>query len=145
VSSYYQLVWIIDAGELFNGDQATFVDIEMAKTKLTPLAERLNHGDTVELLGAMAHPQDSFLGDDPNPGGLQLCEARAEAVKSLLVQMGVAESQITSTGGLGYFADHAEIPGGGISEWDENGVFQESVAAQNRTIVATITSTSKPE
>lgn len=77
----------------FLSDKAVFVDEEVAKDTLTPVANDLlkNRNKTILMVGTTA-----------SSGGEESCEElscnRAEACKKLLIEMGVYENQIQTVG-----------------------------------------------
>ncbi|MBR5641507.1 MAG: OmpA family protein [Firmicutes bacterium] len=110
----------------FVADEATFIDKAAAKAALAPVAEVI-----------LAHPGSSILlaGTTATFGDqvacVKLSNARAEAVKNMLVnEFGVPADQL-KTVGLGYEDDPFERG----RDRDENGGFVRTEAAKNRRVV----------
>lgn len=108
----------------FKENTAEFNDVEAAKKYLTPIAKSLiQGGEKYVLAGTTAN--DGTIGQiDP----YKLSIERANAVKDLLISMGVDDSQL-KTVGLGSDAPWH------INEINENGDMIPEIAAQNRAVV----------
>lgn len=108
---------------LFLPDTATFADYDAAADTLGPIAEYMAlYPDFRLLLAGTTATAGS------NESCKQLSLMRADAVKNLLLDMGVDENQITRTIGLGY--DHKYH----IPDIDSNGQ-QNTNAAENRSVI----------
>lgn len=108
----------------FKENGAEFIDVEAAKKYLTPIAKSLiQSGEKYVLAGTTAN-DTIFTELDP----YKLSIDRANAVKELLISMGVDDSQL-KTVGLGLDAPWH------INEIDENGDMIPEIAAQNRAVV----------
>jgi outer membrane protein OmpA-like peptidoglycan-associated protein len=110
----------------FRPDSDQMIDPETARANLAPLADELKAtGSRVELTGTTA------------TGGteeyrLQLSRIRAEAVKALLVDLGVPAERIDTRGvGINH-PDH-------VPDLTEDGVLLPGPAAQNRAVFVTVT------
>ena len=108
---------------LFLPDTATFADYDAAADTLGPIAEYMALYPNFRLLLA-----GTTATAGSNESCKQLSLMRADAVKNLLLDMGVDEKQITQTIGLGY--DHKYH----IPDIDSNGQ-QNANAAENRSVI----------
>ena len=108
---------------LFLPDTATFADYDAVADTLGPIAEYMALYPNFRLLLAGT---TATAGSDESCKQLSLM--RADAVKNLLLDMGVDEKQITQTIGLGY--DHKYH----IPDIDSNGQ-QNANAAENRSVI----------
>ncbi|KAA2261285.1 OmpA family protein [Solihabitans fulvus] len=120
----------VDLGEAnsvsFNPDTAEFRDREAAKQSLTALAGELNDPHKrVELVGSTAS-------DGPIDGRTSKSLERAEAVKSVLIDLGVPADRVTTRGVGSAGADH-------IPDLDANNVLLPGPAARNRKVTANVT------
>ena len=107
----------------FVGDKAEFVDVNSAKETIKDIANKLiEHPDAkIFVIGSTASGNDKdFL--------KLLSSDRADAVKNLMIEMGVNDDQVISFG----LAD--EDPWH-IDDQDESGYQIETFAAQNRKVV----------
>lgn len=111
----------------FKDNSAELLDPVAAKTKLQEIATSLaSSGRSITLTGTTAN--------DQNPAGEKtLSQARAEAVKALLVDLGVDAGTIT-TEGVGI-----NFPGY-VKDIDANGKQIPSLAAKNRTVILSVNS-----
>ena len=108
---------------LFLPDTATFADYDAAADTLWPIAEYMAlYPDFRLLLAGTTATAGS------NESCKQLSLMRADAVKNLLLDMGVDENQITRTIGLGYNHKYH------IPDIDSNGQ-QNTNAAENRSVI----------
>jgi OOP family OmpA-OmpF porin len=115
---------LTDAGKVkFLPDQAVFVSASDAQSALKGFADRINRDHLkVRLTGTTSSAGDS------EDGRTQLSKQRAEAVKRILVQLGVADADITATG----VGDH--FPGF-VADRDSDGNLLPDKAALNRTVI----------
>lgn len=110
----------------FLSNSDVMIDRDQARSNLAALADELKaSGSRVELVGTTA------TAGTPE-GRQQLSEMRAEAVKALLVDLGVPAAHI-STRGAGI--DHPNH----VPDLSEDGVLLPGPAAQNRAVFVTVT------
>ena len=115
---------VLDSNELrFEGDKAEFIDIKEAKQVLSGLAEALSINQKTEIIII-----GSTAGGKNKKFSKRLSADRANAVKNVLVSMGVEEGRIKTLG----LAD--EDPWH-IADLNESGHQIEDLAAQNRKVV----------
>jgi len=106
----------------FVGDRAVFVDEQAAKSSIRTVADNLiAHGDSqVYIIGTTATGDRDFCA--------KLSTDRAEAVKKVLVEMGVAEERMIVYG-LGYWDPWH------VKDVDSKGTWYEENASQNRKVM----------
>jgi OmpA-OmpF porin, OOP family len=110
----------------FVANQATFIDLAAARSTLAKLADKLRNGEQkVELIGTTATAGTPA-------GRIRLSEQRAEAVKRVLVSLGIAASRITTKGVGTNWPGHVPDLGPG-------GVLLPGPAAENREVIAKLT------
>ncbi len=111
----------------FHSDSAQLRDPAFAKQQLAVIAGALDDsGQSVLLTGTTAT-------DGTQAGRLELSRQRAEAVKALLVELGVPSARI-ATRGVG--TDHPEH----VDDLDASGRLIPDKAARNRTVILTVKS-----
>lgn len=108
----------------FVGNSAEFLNIDKAKKALFPLATSLKRSGIKYLLVGTTANDNTFDSLDP----YKLSKDRAEAVKSILIEMDVPENQLITIG-LGINAPWHE------DELNYNGDVVESIAKRNRAVV----------
>jgi outer membrane protein OmpA-like peptidoglycan-associated protein len=116
----------------FLGDQAVFRDPAAARRTLQQLADLLIGGrQLVELIGTTA-----TAGSD-EAGRVRLSEKRAEAVKSVLVELGVPADRITTRGVGTSWPDRVNdiAPDGSLIPW---------AAALNRSVIVRLSCPTTP-
>lgn len=107
----------------FVSEEAIFLDPDDARQKLLPIAEALQNTPECRIVLAGMTATGESKSDCQ-----VLSQDRAEAVRSLLLELGVAESQIAGVKGLGYDNDY-HIPD------VVDGNLVESLAEQNRIVL----------
>lgn len=107
----------------FEENSSRFLDKQAAIIALTPIANNLKNYSSMEimLVGTTSDPER-------HGGDVQLSKERADAVKELLINLGVSDSQIT-TYGWG-----ANEPFYDEREWEGNHYIQ-AIAASNRSVI----------
>jgi outer membrane protein OmpA-like peptidoglycan-associated protein len=113
----------LDEGMLhFIADTATFVEPDDAYALLEPYARQMiqNPSLQVHVIGTTAECSTDYA--------YELSEARANAVRDILIDLGVSAEQLVAEG-QGWF-DQWHLP-----ETDENGIYHPELAAQNRKVV----------
>lgn len=115
--------WDEKSSVTFNKNQATFIDAVAAAEELAPIAEYLkaNPDKKVYVFGMTA----TITGGD---SGTELAKARAEAVKSLLVEKGADAAQMSCVG-LGQISNPLRV-----NDVDENGKQISELAQKNRAV-----------
>lgn len=103
----------------FVGDSDAFVDSERAVETIAPIAELMRKNPTLRLLLV-----GTTAGDTITDFGLSLSKSRAEAVRAVLISLGIDESRIVTLGVAS--SDPWHIPGVGTGG---------ELAAQNRKVV----------
>lgn len=109
---------------LFLPDTAEFADRDAAEDTLRPIVEYMELHPDFRLL--LAGTTATVVGNNESCKRFSL--TRAEAVKSLLVEMGAAENQIAGTVGLGFDNDYH------IPDLDPDGK-RNSNAPKNRSVI----------
>lgn len=113
-----------DAGPLrFEADEAYFVDLDAARLALTDLAMWLAPGSGHHLTVTGTTASGDYTVN------IGLSQRRADAVKSLLVEIG-ADATLITTAGIGYTANPPDH--------DEHGNYNPGAAALNRTVILSI-------
>jgi OmpA-OmpF porin, OOP family len=116
----------------FLPDQAEFRDPAAARATLQELASLVISGrQMVELIGttAMAGPTEE--------GRIELSNRRAEAVKAVLVELGVAPDRITTRGVGATWPDR-------VPDIADDGSLIPTAAAQNRSVIVRLTCPTTP-
>jgi outer membrane protein OmpA-like peptidoglycan-associated protein len=114
----------------FNPKEATFLSKEKAIKRLEVVANKL-HDDPSAKISIYGYQAQSGT-KRPYPTTSQLSQARAEAVKKVLVSnLGVDEKQIVEVQGKG--------TGEFVDEYDAGGKWISSMAPQNRVVVIKVT------
>lgn len=111
-----------EAAVKFIGDSAEFSEPDQARETLLPIATVLQDAPEMEVVLA---GMTASVGDD----GVALSLARAEAVKSVLVEAGADPARIICVG-LGRAADNSLR----VYDLDENGHLVEEYAKRNRAV-----------
>lgn len=116
--------WDGDSSLQFQGDKAEFTDGEAALAELSPVADYLkaNPDEKIYIFGMTA----TMTGGGPN---IELAEARANACRTVLLEQGAGEGQITVVG-LGQLDNPLRV-----YDVDENGKQIQELAQQNRAVV----------
>lgn len=116
--------WDGDSSLQFQGDKAEFTDGEAALVELSPVADYLkaNPDEKIYIFGMTA----TMTGGGPN---IELAEARANACRTVLLEQGAGEGQITVVG-LGQLDNPLRV-----HDVDESGKQIQELAQQNRAVV----------
>ena len=115
--------WDGESSVTFKGDQAEFIDYEAAAEELSPIAEYLkaNTDEKIYIYGMTA----TITGGG---SGVELAEARAEAVKAVLVEKGAIAEQMECVG-LGQISNPLRV-----NDVDANGKQIDELAQKNRAV-----------
>ncbi len=119
------IIWDGESKLTFLGDLAEFTDYDAAVEELEPVAEYLaeNPDESVVLFGMTASVSDESY------TGIELAAARTEACKSVLLELGAGDAQITCIG-LGQTANRYRV-----DDLDSDGTQIEELAAKNRAVI----------
>ncbi|MCD8133036.1 MAG: hypothetical protein LUE19_04175 [Clostridiales bacterium] len=119
------IIWDGESKLTFLGDLAEFTDYDAAVGELEPIAEYLseNLDQSIVLFGMTASVSEDGY------SGIELATARTEACKSVLLELGASDGQITCVG-LGQTANRYRV-----DDLNPDGTQIEEMAAKNRAVI----------